>query len=128
MEKYRNNIKAILKENSKIKYAFLFGSGAKTLRPQSDIDILVGGDLEFNDVTDLSMKLESKFNRKVDIVLTDAATSDVILKAFFEGELILVNDREEMKKDYFKNLYLYENSGNLRKLRTKRVRRRYADG
>ena len=119
--------KAVTKSKS-INYAIIFGSAITNLLPESDIDILIGGQLSFAERTNLAIELEQILKRKVDIVLTKDVSPELALKAFSSGSLFLQNNREDLKKDYFKNFYLYEDNRNLRKLRILRIKRRYNNG
>lgn len=121
-------IKKILSSRENISYAFVFGSATKQLLPESDIDILIGADLDASGRVDLAFELELVVKRKVDIVLAKEAPCELILEAFSNGEPILINDKEKLKKDYFENFYAYEDSYTLRKLRIARIKRRYGDG
>ncbi len=121
-------IKVVLNGFDNIDYAFVFGSATKTLLQESDIDILVGGDLDFMQRTDLSLKLEQIFKRPVDIVLAKKASPEITLKAFSEGIAIVVNNSEVLKKDYFRNFYAYEDALNLRRIKESRLKRRFGCG
>ena len=121
-------IKKVLSESKSISYAIIFGSSITNLLPESDVDILIGGQLNFSERTDLAIELEQILKRKIDIVLTKDASPELALKAFSSGSLFLRNNKEDLKKDYFKNFYLYEDNRNLRKLRISRIKRRYNHG
>lgn len=129
MQKYIEKIKEILIKHKNIDYAVLFGSTVKNkTSAESDIDILLKADLAPLERIDLSMELELTLKKKVDIVLIKDASHELILNAFSKGTPILITDMESLKKDYFKNFYLYEDGENIRKLRILRIKRRLAHG
>jgi len=127
-KQYISKARKVLVKHKGIDYAFMFGSGTKVLLPGSDIDILIGGQLDFSERTDLALELEIILGRKVDIVLSKEALPELILKAFSSGSPIVVNSKESLKKDYFKNRHFYEDRANLRRLRISRIKRRYNHG
>lgn len=110
---------------SNIKYAVLFGSAAKNLRKNSDIDILVGGKLDFNDILELSIEAEKILKRKVDIVCADKAPARLVLKAMANGQKILIKDEEFFKRDYFKNLRIADDSTGLYRIREEKIKRSF---
>jgi predicted nucleotidyltransferase len=112
----------------KVSYAYLFGSGLTKLRSDSDIDILVGGNLDFDSRMDLTAKLVLALRRSVDVVPAEDARPEVVLKALSKGMPILINDAEALKSDYFKNFRLYDDTTNLRRLKLERIKRQYARG
>ena len=131
MNQYKLNIEEIKKmliSFEKIDYAFLFGSAVKTLRPESDIDILVGGEINISQGIDLARRLELILKKNVDVVLSDLASPAVVLKAFSKGISLCINDKKKLKKDYFKNLYQYEDEQNLKNLKMIRLKRRFNNG
>lgn len=110
--------------NAKIEYVLLFGSAAKNkLRKQSDIDIFVGGRLPFSQRAKIMGDLQKACKRDVDIVLSDDATYDVALDAYANGVRVLVNDNEQLKKDYFKHYYASEDALYLRKIKAEKLKR-----
>lgn len=123
-----DKIKKLLKKNRDIKYVFVFGSSVKKPLPDSDIDILIGGDLNFSKKTDLSLEIELILKKKIDIVLTDQAPPELVLKALSSGVKLIVNEREELKKDYFRNLRLEEDRRNLQRLKIEKIKRRHNHG
>jgi predicted nucleotidyltransferase len=125
---YLNSIRGVLSRKGKIDYAFLFGSALKHLRPDSDIDILVGGRLNFSEKTDLAMALAIRLKREVDIVLASEASCELALSVFSRGEPILLRSEKALKKDYFKNYRLYEETTGLRALRLARIKRKFGNG
>lgn len=124
IEKIKNHLLKL----ERMDYAFLFGSAVKAIRPESDIDILIGGKLTSSERIDLAMDLELLLRRKVDLVLSREASCEVILEAFSKGVAILVANKQKLKGDYFKNFYLYDDTRNLRELRRLKVKRMYASG
>ncbi|MFH1878203.1 MAG: nucleotidyltransferase domain-containing protein [Candidatus Omnitrophota bacterium] len=123
-----DKVKEILKKNHSVKYAFLFGSIIKKPLPGSDADILIGGELDFSERTDLALELELTLKRKVDIVLVNQAAPGLVLKAFSLGIALCAKEKEEMKADYFRNLRLHEDGKNLQKLKISRIKRRHENG
>jgi len=128
VKKYVESVKEVLAGFKKIDYAFVFGSILKEALAESDVDILIGGALSFSEKVDLAAQLELILKRKVDIVLAEEAAVALLAKAFSAGIPLLINNKENLKKDYFKNLYLYEDNENLRSLRIARIKRRYGNG
>ncbi len=128
IEQYIEEFRKVLAETKGISYAFIFGSSIKALRPGGDIDILAGGRLSFSERVDLAMKLELIAKRKVDVVLSEEASPEIIMNAFSKGLKVFVNNKETLKKDYFKNLYAFEDGENLRRLRMARIKRKYDHG
>ena len=124
----KNKIKDVLDQCRKVSYAFLFGSALKAMRPESDIDILVKADLTPQERSDLSVDLELILKRKVDIVLAQEAPCELVLKAFSAGVPLLVNNKENLKEDYLKNFYLYDEGTRPRELRRLRIKRMYSSG
>ena len=120
-----DKVKEILKKNRSVKYAFLFGSIIKKPSPCSDVDILIGGELDFSERTDLALELELILKRKVDIVLVNQAAPELVLKAFSLGIVLCTREKEERKEDYFRNLRLSEDGQNLQRLKISRIKRRY---
>ncbi len=123
---YIEKIKTVLVKFKNIDYAFIFGSITKILLPESDIDILIGGELDFSERVDISIELESMLGRKIDVVLARESSPELVLKAFSRGLSVVINNKENLKKDYFRNLYHYEDRENLRRLRIARIKRRYS--
>ncbi|HEB32470.1 MAG TPA: nucleotidyltransferase domain-containing protein [Spirochaetes bacterium] len=128
IEHFIAGFRQILVETEGVEYAFIFGSSVKALRSGGDVDILVDGRLSFAEKVDLEMKLESIVKKKVDIVQTEEAFPEIIMKAFSRGIKIVVKNNKKLKEDYFKYLYAYEDGENLRRLRMARIRRKYNNG
>jgi predicted nucleotidyltransferase len=121
-------IRSVLLKRSEIDYGILFGSSLKRLLPQSDVDLLVGGDVDENLKDDLSVEMSIGLKRPVDIVLTKEARCEVVLKAFSSGLPVLVRDRVKVKEDYFKNYRLCDENRSLKRIRLERLKRVYGNG
>lgn len=121
-------IKSIISERKEITYAFLFGSALNRLLTHSDIDLLIGGDLDTNQKTDLSAELTLGLRRPVDIVLTKEAGSDVVLKAFSSGVPLVVYQKKKMKEDYLHHYRLRDQKNPSRRIRLERLKRVYGHG
>ena len=118
-------IKSVVSSRRGVAYAILFGSAVKHLLAHSDIDLLIGGDLDPGQKTDLSAALALELRRPIDIVLTNEARCDLVLRAFSSGIPILVRDKERIKEDYFSNYRLCEQRDPLEKIRLERLKRVY---
>jgi|PlaIllAssembly_1097288.scaffolds.fasta_scaffold217850_3 predicted nucleotidyltransferase len=125
---YLNLTRGVLSRRGKVDYAFLFGSALKQLRPDSDIDILIGGRLKFGEKTDLAMDLAIRLKRDVDIVLVSEASCELALNVFSRGKPIMIKSQKALKKDYFRNFHLYEQTDGLRALRIARIKREFGNG
>jgi predicted nucleotidyltransferase len=121
-------IKSVVSNRTGITYAILFGSALKHLLVHSDIDLLIGGDLDSSQKTDLSAALALKLRRPIDIVLTKDARCELILRAFSSGIPILVRDRERVKEDYLKHYRLCDQRDPLLRIRLERLKRVYGNG
>jgi len=121
-------IRSVLSKRSELVYAILFGSAMKRLHAESDIDLLVGGDLSADHKADLVMELTIQLGRQVDLVSAKEAQCDVILRAFSTGVPILVHDKERLKRDYLKNYRLCDQRESLKRIRLERVKRVYGNG
>ena len=108
LEEYINKIKDFLDKKEAISYAFIFGSILKEPLPQSDIDILIGGDIDSFERLDLSADLEMFLKKRVDLVVADQASCALLMEAFSKGRRIFVNNEKKLKKDYFQAYYRYE--------------------
>ncbi len=111
-----------------VDYAFLFGSALRRLLPQSDIDILIGGNLNFDQRLLLASELSMKLKRIVDIVLTSEARCELVLKAMSQGKPIFVRKRETLKEDYVRNVRKLDDNTKLRRIRQDRIRKQYTHG
>ena len=121
-------IRSVLNKRKGLAYAILFGSAPKRLRADSDIDLMIEGDLSAEDKADLLMELTIQLGRQVDLVSAKEAQCDVVLRAFSTGIPILANDRERLKRDYFKNYRLCDQKAPLKRIRLERVKRIYGNG
>ena len=122
-KQYVNEINEVLSQAEGIHYAFLFGSALQRLLPESDIDILVGGDLNFELQTNLALELALRLKRDVDLVPAKEAPYELILKALSQGHPIFVTRKESLRQDYFRSYFLYDTNTSLRKIRLERVKR-----
>ena len=77
---------------------------------------------------DLAFALELVFKRKVDLVDVREAASDVALQAFAQGSPIFIRRKREVKKDYLRHFYQYDDQTNLRALKAKRVKEKFSNG
>jgi len=118
-------IREILCQVEGVDYAYLFGSALKRLLPDSDIDILLGGDIDFEQKTSLAMELSLQLKRNVDLVLAREAPYELILNGLSQGMPIMVNNRSSLKRDYFKSYFLFDANTALREIRIRRVREKY---
>ena len=125
LNEYIDEIRSVLSQVEGIDYAFLFGSVLQHLLPDSDVDILVGGDLDFDQKNNLSMRLALRLKRDVDIVLAKEASHELILQALSRGKAVVVHDRGALKQDYRKNFLLFDQNAGLRAIRLARVKNRY---
>jgi predicted nucleotidyltransferase len=127
LNEFIDEIRSVLSQAEGIDYAFLFGSALRRLLPDSDLDILVGGELDFDQKNRLAMKLALRLKRNVDIVLAKEASHELILKALSQGRPIVVHRRKSLREDYFRNYFLYDASTSLRNIRLERVKRVYGN-
>ena len=111
-----------------VNYAILFGSAVKHLLAHSDIDLLIGGDLDPREKTDLSMTLALELHRPIDIVLTKEARCDVVLRAFSSGIPLVFRDKRKVKEDYFNHYRLCDQKHPLKRVRLERLKRVYGNG
>ena len=121
-------IRSVLSKRRGLTYAILFGSATKHLRADSDIDLMIEGDLSAEEKGDLLMELTILLGRKVDLVFAKEAQCDVVLRAFSTGIPIVVNDRERLKRDYLKNYRLCDQKEPLKRIRLERLKRVYGNG
>jgi predicted nucleotidyltransferase len=101
-----------------IDYAFLFGSALRRLLPESDIDILIGGTIDFDGKMLLTVKLSTLLKRHVDLVI----------EAMSKGRLIFVKDRDSLKRDYLRNWRRLDDNTGLRRMRIERIKQQYVYG
>jgi predicted nucleotidyltransferase len=125
LAEYIVEIKRVLSRVRGIDYAYFFGSALNRLLPGSDIDILVGGDLGFDQKAKLAMELSLGLKRDVDIILAKEASYELIINAFSRGESIFVNKKDSLRQDYFKSYFLYDANTALRNIRLERIKRIY---
>ena len=119
-------LKNVFGRYKRIHYVVLFGSAArKKLRANSDIDVMVGGSLTFNQRTRLMADLEMQLKRPVDIMLSSNADSDVALSAFAKGIPIIVHDESIFKKDFFRHYYHVEDAMYLKMIKAAKLRRSF---
>lgn len=121
-------IESVLIPVNAVDYAFLFGSALYRLLPQSDIDILIGGDLDFDQRLLLTGELSIKLKRTVDVVLTSEAPCELVLKAMSQGKQVFVRRREVLKEDYIRNVRKLDDNTKLRRIRQDRIRQQYGYG
>ena len=123
-----DKIKSLVSGEERIAYAILFGSARKHLLAHSDIDLLIGGDLGQSQKRDLSMALTLELHRSIDIVLTNEARCEVVLRAFSSGIPLIVRDKEKVKGDYFNHYRLCDQGDPLKRIRLERLKRVYGNG
>jgi predicted nucleotidyltransferase len=125
LPEYIDEIKQILSRVRGIDYAFLFGSTLNRRLPNSDIDILVGGDLDFSQKTSLASELSLRLKKDVDIILAKEAPYELTINVFAHGQSIIVNKKESLRQDYFRSYFLYDANASLRNIRLERIKRIY---
>lgn len=125
---YPEIIRKVLSDDERVAYAYLFGSALTHLRDDSDIDILVGGDLDFDTRMDLTAKLSLALKRNVDLVPARSARSEVVLKAMSKGVPVFVRDKGVFKQDYFNAFRAYDDAINLRRSKAEHFKRLYSNG
>jgi predicted nucleotidyltransferase len=118
-------ISEVVRQHGRIDYAFLFGSYLNHPLEDSDVDILLGASLEPSEKLNLAMQLELILKRKVDIVIAAEASCELLLNALSQGLPLIINDKERLKKDYFKNFRLFDERTSLRMLRMKKIKSKY---
>ena len=121
-------IKSVVSSRRGIDYAILFGSALKHLLAHSDIDLLIGGDLDPKRKTDLSMALTLELHRSIDVVLAKEARCDVVLRAFSSGIVLVVRDKRKVQEDYFNHYRLCDQEHPLKRVRLERLMRVYGNG
>jgi predicted nucleotidyltransferase len=126
LAKYIAEIKGILSRVEGVDYAYLFGSALNQLLPDSDIDILLGGDFDFEQKTRLAMKLSLHLKRNVELVLAKEASYELILNALSRGRPIFVHKKASLRQDYFNSYFLFDTNTSLRNIRLERIKRIYA--
>jgi len=126
LNQYIAEIRAVLSQAEGLDYAYLFGSALHRLLPESDIDILVGGDLDFEGRTSLAVELSLRLKRNVDLVPAKEASHELILTALSQGLPIFVREKGSLRRDYFQNYFLYDANTSLRNIRLQRIKKIYA--
>jgi predicted nucleotidyltransferase len=121
-------IKSVVSGRRGVAYAILFGSAVKHLLAHSDIDLLIGGDLDPGQKTDLSAALALELRRPIDIVLTKEARCDLVLRAFSSGIPLAIRDKGKVKEDYFHYYRLCDQGCLLKRIRLERLKRVYGNG
>jgi len=118
-------IKSVVSGRRGVAYVILFGSALRHLLPHSDIDLLIGGDLDPSQKTDLSAALALELRRPIDIVLTKEARCDLVLRAFSSGIPLAVRDKGKVKEDYFNCYRVCDQECLLKRVRLERLKRVY---
>jgi predicted nucleotidyltransferase len=126
LAKYIAEIEEILSRVEGADYAYLFGSALQRPLADSDIDILLGGDFDFEQKTKLAMELSLHLKRNVEIVLPKEASYELILNALSRGRPIFVQKKESLRQDYFNSYFLFDANTSLRNIRLGRIKRIYA--
>jgi len=121
-------IKSVISSRRGVAYAILFGSALKHLLAHSDIDLLIGGDLNTSQKTDLSAALSLELRRPIDIVLAKEARCDLVLRAFSSGIPLAVRDKRKVKEDYFNCYRLCDQERLMKRVRLERLKRVYGNG
>jgi len=121
-------IESVIVSREEVVYAILFGSALKRLLSHSDIDLLIGGDLDVRQKTDLSATLSFELRRPIDIVLTKEARCDLVLRAFSSGIPLAVRDKKKVKEDYFNCYRLCDQERLMKRVRLERLKRVYGNG
>jgi len=127
-QKHINDIHSYFKNRHKVSYVILFGSGLKHLRPDSDVDLLLGGSVPFPDRLTYMADLERCLGRKVDIVPVQSTFYDLALQAFAYGRLIVTHNRNHLLRDYFRCRRAYDDNLPLQHIRAERLRRIFIHG
>lgn len=79
LDNIKNSVMDVLK-NYKVESCYLFGSYAKRkARPESDIDLMIVSDIEGMELYQLISDLESKLNKKVDLLRSEVAVQNIKL-------------------------------------------------
>ena len=121
-------IKEYLDSIEGIDYAFLFGSALTHMRNESDVDILIGGNIDFDLQCEIMAQVGLICERDVDIVLSNKTNPSVVIKAMSKGKLIIVKDERRLKEDYFKMLRLSEDAERILRIKSLRLKREYSCG
>lgn len=128
MHDHKITVLADFFSNRAVDYVFVFGSYLSHPRPDSDVDILLNGNLSYAERLDMSLELEKLLQRPVDLVFVPEAGCEVFLEAVSKGKRLVVNNPEQLECDYFKNFRCYENTETLRRLKAKHFKEKYSNG
>lgn len=97
-------LKDVLK-SKKIKYALVFGSFAKaSYNPESDVDLLIIGEIKLSDVYDLLKSAEGKIKREINPVvwsekdLSNKKNTGFVRDIFTKKIIMLKGDENELRK------------------------------
>jgi len=121
-------IESVISGRGRVAYAILFGSALRHLLSHSDIDLLIGGDLDTRQKTDLSAALSLALRRPIDIVLTKEARCDLVLLACSSGIPLFGRDKRKVKEDYFNCYRLCDQERLMKRVRLERLKRVYGNG
>lgn len=100
-------LKSALQEISDIEYAFIYGSYAKgNERADSDVDLMIIGDINLDRIDMLISDLERKINRTINYVTYDhdefltkkKAKDGFIMDVLKDKKIMLVGDENRLKK------------------------------
>lgn len=101
-EKVQNYIEKIIKyfaakeKTKKIDGIYIYGSISRgELREESDIDIAVVGDFNFDDKLDFICDLEKKLEKKIDLIDFNGSNLNFQAEIITNGRLIYCLDREK---------------------------------
>ncbi len=89
--KIKNIINNIIKKNSPIQIAILYGSSLKKLKNKTnDIDIAIAGEgkINYQTLAELQIQLEKKLEKKVDLVDINTINGPILQQILCKGELI----------------------------------------
>jgi predicted nucleotidyltransferase len=125
VDKILEEISQVLTPVKSVEYAFLFGSALKRLLSHSDIDVLIGGAIDFDEKVALTAVLSTRLGRNVDIVVTHEARSELVLKAMSQGVMVFERNRVTVTDDYLRNWRHFDNTTGLRRIRLERIQREY---
>ncbi len=111
---------------SGLNYAFIFGSAIRGMHANSDVDIMLKGNLKLRD--DIFFELSVAFPYKFDLVFFDFRKVSLMMAAFSKGKLLFARDKDEVKEDYFRIFRAYDDAYGLRLKRIERIKRKYCYG
>ncbi|HQI41297.1 MAG: hypothetical protein B6D44_02045 [Ignavibacteriales bacterium UTCHB2] len=110
-ESVKKNLESVFKNETNVTFAFLFGSVAKNnLRYGSDIDVAIyfKNEPALIEIGDLTLKIESALNCKLDLVrLNDLDKLNPVLayNVISEG-IILINNDKRVFNEFIKSVIL----------------------